>query len=96
MPFVQFTLQALGSSPRLSFVNKCYGTDHRKFLIETSTLNIFKSRFIKLEEPYVDINFLLEMGKRICKIIEATLFLFMGFNVTEVFLYYKIFTKIER
>ena len=96
MPFIQFTLQALGSSPRLSFVNKCYGTDHQKFLIETSTLNIFKSRFIKLEEPYVDINFLLEIGKRICKIIEATLFLIMGFNLTEVFLYYEIFTKIER
>ena len=96
MPLVQFTFQALGSSPRLSFVNKCYGTDHRVFLIETSTLNIFKGNFVKLDGPYVDINFLREVGTRICKGVEAIFFLVMGFNLTEVFFYYKIFTKIER
>ena len=96
MPFIQFALQALEGSPRLSFVNKCYGNDHRVFLIETSTLNVFKRKFVKLDGPYVDIDSLQEIGIRICKIVEATLLLIMGFNITEVLLYIKIFSKIDR
>ena len=95
-PIIQFTLQALDGSPRLSFINKCYGNDHRVFLIEASTLNVFKAKFVKLDEHYVNINSIREITIRICKVIEAILFIFMGFNVTESFLYYKIFNKIDR
>ena len=95
-PIIQFTLQAIEGSPRLSFINKCYGNDHRVFLIEASTLNVFKAKFVKLDEPYIDINSLWEITTRICKIIEAISFIFMGFNITESFLYYKIFNKIDR
>ena len=95
-PIIQFTLQALQGSPRLSFINKCYGNDHRVFLLEASTLNVFKSKFVKLDEPYVGIDSLREITIRICKIMEAILFILMGFNITESFLYYKIFIKIDR
>ena len=95
-PIIQFSLQALEGSPRLSFINKCYGNDHRVFLIEASTLNVFKANFVKIDEPYVDINSLREISIRIGKIVEAILFIFMGFNITESFLYYKIFNKIDR
>ena len=96
IPVIQFTLQALDGSPRLSFVNKCFGNDHRIFLIETSTLNIFKGKFLKLDGPYIDIDLIREIGIRICKIVEATLFLLMGFNIAEMFFYFKILTKIDR
>ena len=95
-PFIQFTLQALGGSPRLSFVNKCYGIDHRVFLIETSTLNILKRKFVELDVTNSNIDILRQVGKRICKLIEVTMFLVMGFNLTEIFLYHKIFTKMGR
>ena len=95
-PIIQFTLQALDGSPRLSFINKCYGNDHRVFLIEASTLNVFKAKFVKLDEHYVNIDSIREITIRVCKVIEAILFIFMGFNVTESFLYYKIFNKIDR
>ena len=96
VPFIQFTLQALEGSPRLSFVKKCYGNDHRVFLIEKSTLHVFKSKFVKLDGPSFDIDSLQEIVIQICKIVEASLFLLMGFNITEVFFYIKIFTKIDR
>ena len=95
-PIIQFSLQALEGSPRLSFVNKCYGTDHRVFLIETSTLNVFKRKFLKLDGSYLHVDMLREIGVRICKIVEAIVFILMGFNLTETFFYYKIFKKMNR
>ena len=59
-PIIQFTLQALGGSPRLSFVNKCYGNDHKVFLIETSTLNILKRKFVEFDDARTDIEILQE------------------------------------
>ena len=61
-----------------------------------STLNVFKAKFVKLDEHYVNIKSLGDITIRICNIIEAILFIFMGFNITESFLYYKIFNKIDR
>ena len=95
-PIIQFTLQALEGSPRLSFIKKCYGIDHRVFLIETSTLNVFKGKFLKLDGNFVDFDNLRDIGLQICKFLEAISFLIMGFNITETFFYYKIVRKIER
>ena len=95
-PIIQFTLQALGGSPRLSFVNKCYGNDHKVFLIETSTLNVLKHKFVEFDDAHTEIEILQQVGARIFKIVEVMLFLFMGCNITEVFLYYKIFSKMDR
>ena len=95
-PIIQFTLQALGGSPRLSFVNKCYGNDHKVFLIETSTLNVLKRKFIEFDDVHTDLEILQQVGARIFKIVEVMLFLFMGCNITEVFLYHKIFSKMGR
>ena len=96
IPCIQFSLHALDLSPRYSFINKCYGNDHRIFLIETSTLNVFKRKFVKLDGPFLDLDSLKEIVIRISKLVEASLFLLMGFNITEAFFYIRIFKKIDR
>ena len=98
IPLFQFILQAADGSPRLSFINKCYGKDHDVFLIETSTLNVLKNKFLKLENSEINgvIHSVYEMWKRICKILEATLFVIMGFNISEGVIYYKIFSHMHR
>jgi hypothetical protein len=98
IPVFQFILQAAAGSPRWSFINKCYGEDHKAFLIETSTLNVLKSNFLKFETYEINgfMEFIYETGKRICKVLEAILFVVMGFNISEGIIYYKIFSHIQR
>ena len=88
VPLIQFTLHAMAGSPRLSFVNKCYGNDHRVFLFKTSTLITSK--------PFSDMVPGRTVVTEISKIVDLTWFLLMGFNVTEALLYFKIFKKLNR
>ena len=72
--------------------------DDNVFLMETSTLNVIKRKFLKLEKYEINgvINSFYEIGKKICKILEATLFVIMGFNISEGVMYYKIFSHMHR
>ena len=96
IPIVQFAIHALQGSPRLSFVNKCYGNDHRIFLFQTSSLSLSKLSFSKVDGPLAD----MEMGREVItvigKTVETVWFLFTGFNVAEAFLYFKIFNRLNR
>jgi hypothetical protein len=98
IPLFQFILQVVDGSPRYSYIKKCYGEDREAFLVETSTLKVLKSKFLKLEkyETNGGIDSIYEMGRRICKVLEATLFVMMGFNITEGVMYYKIFSHMLR
>ena len=96
IPIIQFSLRALNGGSKLSFVKKCYGNDHRAFLIETSLLDTFKQKFVTLDGPFVDIDTLREIALRVCRIIEGSLFLLMGSNIAEIFFYFKILTKLDR
>jgi hypothetical protein len=98
IPLFQFILQVVDGSPRLSFIKKCYGEDREAFLLETSTLKVLKSKFLKLDkyESNGGIDFIYETGRRICKVIEATLFVIMGCNISECVIYYKIFSHMHR
>ena len=88
LPLIQFTLHAMAGSPRLSFVNKCYGNDHRVFLFKTSTLIASK--------PFAHMVPGRTVVTEISKVVDLTWFLLMGFNVTEALLYFKIFNKLNR
>ena len=96
IPLVQFAIHALQGSPRLSFVNKCYGNNHRIFLSQTSSLSLSKLSFSNLDGPLDE----MEMGREVIavigKVVETVWFLFTGFNVAEAFLYFKIFNKLNR
>ena len=75
-----------------SFVNKCYGKDHKVFLIETSTLNVLKHKFISFEnyEKTDTFEAMLDIMKRICKFIKQFLIITMGCNISEAIIYYKV------
>ena len=81
-----------------SYINKCYGKDHKVFLIETSTLNVLKHKFLSFEnyEEADSFETLIDIMKRICKFIRQCLIILMGCNVSEAIIYYKVLTYMNR
>ena len=80
------------------FVNRCYGIDHRMFLIQ-------KSPFEKPNPSYCQIDtftdkgtygIILEIIKRASCIFKVIVTGLLGCNFTEGILYYKIFSHIKR
>ena len=83
---------------RLSFINKCYGKDHKVFLIETSTLDVLKRKFWRIEEVVENdtLAILLSILHRILRIVKTVLYLITGFNIAEGIIYYKLFSRLNR
>ena len=82
----------------MSFINKCYGKHHRVFLIETSTLNVFKRNFCEIEN-YAELegyDIPIALGKQIFCVASMTTMLIMGSNLSEGFIYYKLFSHMNR
>ena len=91
-------MKAVDGTSRLSFINKCYGRDHEIFLIETSSLGVLKRKFwtsIQNQDQTM-LDFLFHVIKRIIKILDTMIFLALGFNLTEVIVYRKIFSHLDR
>ena len=82
----------------MSFINKCYGTHHKVFLIETSTLNVFKRNFCEMEnyEELEGYDLLIALGKQIFCMASMATMLIMGSNISEGFIYYKLFSHMNR
>ena len=83
----------------MSFINKCYGKDHKVFLIDTSSLNIARRNFC--ENVNYDYNEsisgkILSSILRLFCIAKTTIMLLMGFNICEGFIYYKTLAHIYR
>ena len=86
---------------RLSFINKCYGNDHKVFLIESSTLNVLRRKFLEVQgnaiENYVgtwqQIYLIL---LKFMKMVKTSIFLITGFNVAEGILYFTLFSDMRR
>ena len=94
----KIVMRAVDGTSRLSFINKCYGRDHEVFLIETSSLGVLKRKFwtsIQNQDKTM-LDLLLHMIKRIMKILETIIFLALGFNLTEIIVYRKIFSHLDR
>ena len=82
-----------------SFINKCYGKHHKKFLIDTSTLNTVKSGFCEFgryDEFKGPVYSIIATIKRIFCISKAILYIVMGFNICEGFIYYRTLKHISR
>jgi hypothetical protein len=82
----------------LIFVNRCYGRDHKVFLINISPLEVFNPYYCKFGN-YSDegmYGIILEMFKRATCIFKTILMLLMACNLTEGIIYYKIFSHIKR
>ena len=87
---------------RLSFINKCYGKDHKVFLIESSTLNVLKRKFWTIEgleafEKYGETwKEIISMLLKVLRLVKTLIFLLTGFNVVESILYFQIFAFMKR
>ena len=94
----QIVMKAVDGTSRLSFINKCYGRDHEIFLIETSSLGVLKRKFwtSAQNQDKTMLDLLLHMIKRIIKILDTIIFLALGFNLTEVIVYRRIFSHLVR
>ena len=83
----------------MSFINKCYGKDHKVFLMDTSTVNVAGRNFCALED--YDYNesvttWAFSWIRRLSCIATTTIMLLMGFNIFEGFLYFNTLTHIYR
>ena len=82
----------------MSFINKCYGRQHKVFLIETSTVNVFKKSFCEVEcyDELEGFDKIVSLGKQIICAASTITMLVMGSNLTEGFIYYKLFSHMNK
>ena len=81
-----------------SSINKCYGTHHKAFLLDTSPFLSAQRTFWNPEDYKLKgtLNFILAITRRILKIITTGVSLLATLNLTEAFLYYKIISYMNR
>ena len=83
----------------LSFFNKCYGKHHKTFLIETSTLNVFKKKFCNIPdyhamENYVEV--IVALSRNLLCLSCTVIMILLGSNLTEGIIYCLLFTHMNR
>ena len=98
LPLFHILLKIVEGAPTLSFINKCYGYDNKVFLSESTTLNVLKNKFWKEETSPINEAFdvVITVAMKMIKLIESAIFLIMGFNLSEFFIYIKIFSHLNR
>ena len=98
LPLFHILLKIADGSPTLSFINKCYSYDNKVFLSESTTLNVLKNKFWKTETTTINeaVDVFIAVTMRMIKLIESAIFLIMGFNLSEFFIYVKIFSHLKR
>ena len=81
-----------------SSINKCYGTHHKAFLLDTSPILSVQRTFWNPEDYELKgyLNFTLAITRRIFKIFTTCVSLLATLNLTEAFLYYKIISYMNR
>ena len=81
-----------------SFLNKCYGKDHKRFLTDLNPGDVFKRSFCMLEtddEPGL-LGEIWAMIRRISCMATKVVYMVMGFNLSEAIMYYMILTHLNR
>ena len=91
------TAENTGLDPFL-FVNRCFGRDHRVFLINISPLKFFNPYYCEFENYNGKGTYgkILELFTRATCIFKTLLTLLMASNISEGIIYYKIFSHIKR
>ena len=82
----------------MTFINKCNGKHHEAFLAETSTINVFKKSFCEFEiyhkgDVYGQMIMIL---KQISCMASTFVMIFIGSNITEGIIYYRLFSHMNR
>lgn len=87
-----------GHLDALSYINRCYGRHHDSFLVETSRINVLKKSFCQVPN-YAELegnDKLIAMGKQILCLARIIIMMIMGSNLTEGFIYYKLFSYMNK
>ena len=81
-----------------SFLNKCYGKDHKRFLTDLNPGDVFKRSFCMLESFDKEAPFDEVWGiiRRISCMSTKIAYMVMGFNLTEGIMYYMILSQLNR
>ena len=82
----------------ISFINKCYGKHHKSFLIETSTLNVFKKTFCQYggsSKIGVYGQLIAILTQISCIACTLTMIITMA-NITEGVIYFRLFSHLNR
>ena len=81
-----------------SSINKCYGTHHKAFLLDSSPFHSAQRTFWNPDDYELKgfLNFTLAITRRILKIFTTCVSLLAALNLTEAFLYYKIISYMNR
>ena len=87
-----------GHLDALSYINRCYGRHHDTFLVETSRINVLKKTFCQVPnyaklEGY---DKLIAIGKHILCVASTIIMVIMGSNITEGFIYFKLFSYMNK
>ena len=98
LPLFHILLKIADGSPTFSFINKCYGYDTKVFLSESTTLNVLKNKFWKTETTTINeaVDVFIAVTMKMIKLIESVILVIMGFNLSEFFIYVKIFSHLNR
>ena len=96
--FVPILLIAWGFIENQAFgfniwLNRCYAVDHKVFLAELTTGKNLFCIFQTIDGRY---GYILSVVRHITCITKVVIVMLVGMNVTEGFLYYKIFSHISR
>ena len=87
-----------GHLDALSYINRCYGRHHDSFLVETSRMNVLKKSFCQVPN-YAELkgyDKLIAMGKQILCVASTIIMIIMGSNLAEGFIYYKLFSFMNK
>ena len=77
-------------------INRCNGIDHKFFLVTTANLNPYYSLNLNNSNSEDVFEKLVEIIRKTAFILKTLLSVLMALNLTEGFLYYKIFSHINR
>ena len=99
IPVLSCMVSQLGNElTRFPFINKCYGIDHKVFLVESSNINMLRHRFWDFGDS--EVSSPLEMAQNILgallRIIAKLVLIATGLNIAEGILYYKMFSHMIR
>ena len=80
------------------YINRCYGKDHRLFLMDHSNFQVSNPYFCQFENHNDEGTYgtVLQILRKSSCISRMVINILMGFNFSEAILYYKIFSHMKR
>ena len=88
----------VGEIDLIRAINRCNGKDHKMFLVQTSTFGVIQDNFksIQINQLSGTLAKVLAILRRTSKIARRIWSLFLGSNITECIVYYKVASHMNK